>query len=94
MQALLKSIVKDKPPPTLTVPTFTHNRRKNWCSIVKIKLKVCSSYSVLHNNVTGTLTGALANIHPEEDSSLSEIFLKVMDAITEALFTVEEQLSG
>ena len=37
---------------------------------------------------------ALANNHPEEESSLSERFLKVMDASTKSLFTLEEQLSG
>ena len=51
-------------------------------------------YRVLHGDVTGTLTEALSNIHLEEDLSLSDRFLKVMDASTKALFTVEEQLSG
>ena len=55
---------------------------------------MCARYSILHNNVTGTLTEALANTHPEEDSSLSERLIKAMDASTKYLFTVEEQLSG
>ena len=55
---------------------------------------MCARYSVLRGDVTGTLTEALANIHPEEDSSLSDIFPKVMDASTKSLFTVYEKLSG
>ena len=94
LQALLREIGKYKPYPTLTVPTFTHNKRKNWCSIVKSKLKLCPRYRVLHDNVPGTLTEALVTFHPEEDSSLSDRFLKVMDTSTKALFTVEEQISG
>ena len=94
IQSLLKEIVKDKPFPNLTVPMFTPNSRKNWCSIVKSKLKVCARYRVLHENVNGTLTEALATIHPEEDSSLSDRFLKVMDSSTKDLFTIEEKISG
>ena len=94
LQALLRAIGKDKLSPTLTVPTFTHNNRKKWLSIVKIKLKVCPSYIVLHDDVTSTLAEALVTVHREEDSSLSDRFLKVMDASTKALFAVKEQLSG
>ena len=54
---------------------------------------MCAKYSVLHDNVTGTLMEALANIHPEEDSSLIDRILKVVDNSTKALFAVEEQLS-
>ena len=57
-------------------------------------MKVCARYSILHDNVTGTLTEALENIHPGYESSLSDIFLKLVDASTKAIFTVEEQLSG
>ena len=85
---MLKAIGKYKPYPTFTVPKFTPNSRNNWCSIVKSKLKVFARYSVLHNDVTGTLTESLANNHPEEDLSLSDIFLKAMDASTKFLFTV------
>ena len=49
---------------------------------------MCVRYSVLHNDANGTLTEALANIHTEEDPSLSDIFLKSMDASTKALFVV------
>ena len=55
---------------------------------------MCPRYRVLHGSVTGTLTETLATVHPEEGSSLSDIFLKVMDTSTKALFAVEEQLSG
>ena len=89
LQALPKAIVKYKPPPTLTVPTFTPNIRKNWFSILKSKLKVCAGYIVLHDNVTVTLTEALSTIHPEEDYSLSDRFIKVMDTSTKSLFTID-----
>ena len=94
MQALIKAIVKEKPFPTLTFPMFTPNNRKNWCSTVKIKLKVCSRYSILHEDATGTLTEELANNHPEEYLSLNDRFLKTMYASTKPLFTVEDQLNG
>ena len=55
---------------------------------------MCARYSVLHDDATGTLTEELSNIHPEEDSSLSDIFLKAMEASTRALFTSGEHLSG
>ena len=55
---------------------------------------MCSRYSILHDNVTVTLTEALVNTHPEEDSSLSDRLPKAMDASTKVIFTVEEQLSG
>ena len=55
---------------------------------------MCARYRVFHDDVNGTLTEALATVHPEEDSSLSDIFFKVMDANTKPLFTVEEKLSG
>ena len=55
---------------------------------------MCPRYRVLHDNVASTLTDALPNVHPEEDSPLSDRFLKVTEASTKALFTVEEQLSG
>ena len=43
---------------------------------------MCSKYSVLHNDANVTLTEALENIHPGEDSSLSDRFLKAMDTST------------
>ena len=55
---------------------------------------MCARNSVLHDDVIGTLTEALANTHPGEYSSLSDRFLKVVDVSTKYLFTVEEQLSG
>ena len=55
---------------------------------------MCVRYRVLQDDVNGTLTKVLATIHPEENSSLSDRFLKVMDNSTKSLFTIEEQLSG
>ena len=55
---------------------------------------MCPRYIVLHDGVTGTLTEALATVHPEEDLSLCDRFLEVMDTSTKSLFTVEEQISG
>ena len=55
---------------------------------------MCALYSALNGNATDTITEALANAHPEEKLSLSDRFLKAMDASTKALFTEEEQLSG
>ena len=94
MKSLIKAICKDKSPPTLTVTTFTPNISKKLWSIVKSKLKVCARYSVRHDDATGTLTEALLNIHPEEDSPLSDIFLKNMYTKIRSLLTVEEKISG
>ena len=55
---------------------------------------MCARYSVLHDDITGTLTEALENTHSEEDLSLSDKFLKATEISTKALLTVEEQLSG
>ena len=51
------------------------------------------TYRVLHDDVTSTLTESLANFHKEEDSSLSDRFIKVVDASTKSPFAVEDQLS-
>ena len=53
-----------------------------------------TEYRVLHDNVTVNLMEALATVHPEEDSSLSDRFLKFMDASTKSLFVAVEKLSG
>ena len=37
---------------------------------------------------------ALVNIHPEEDFSLSDIFIKVTETSIKALFNLDEELSG
>ena len=94
IQDLLKAVGKEKLSPILTVLTFTPSIRKKWCSIVKSKIKVCSNYIILHNNATGTLMESLVNIHPEENSSLSERFIKATDSGTKTVFTVDEQLIG
>ena len=62
--------------------------------MVKRKLNVFPGYRVLRDNVTGTHTEALATVHLDESSSLSDIFLKVMDASAKSILAVEEQLSG
>ena len=54
---------------------------------------MCARYILLNYDVTITLTEALENIHPEEELSLSDIFLKVMDTSSKAHFDVEEQLN-
>ena len=55
---------------------------------------MCVKYIILNNDVTGTLTEALANNHPEENLSLSDRFLKAMDASIKSVFAIEEQISG
>ena len=55
---------------------------------------MCDRYIVLHDNVTSTLTEALATIHQKEESSSSDRLLKGMDTSTKALFAIDEQLSG
>eukprot|EP00957_Ditylum_brightwellii_P205684 15344960-Ditylum_brightwellii.AAC.1 len=90
----LRTLVRDKPTPNLTVPPWTPSNKQEWVKLIKARVSQCPYFRVLFNATEGELTEALAQTHREEDIQLSSRILKQLDATTKDLMSMDVKVSG
>eukprot|EP00957_Ditylum_brightwellii_P046371 3519696-Ditylum_brightwellii.AAC.1 len=82
---------KDKSTPTLAIPPFLSLEKRDWVQMTLQRIKACPYFLVLYCPINNTLTEAKATRYVTEDTTLSAKFLKVFDAATTKLLTLERK---
>eukprot|EP00957_Ditylum_brightwellii_P160198 12195914-Ditylum_brightwellii.AAC.1 len=72
----LRRLGRDRPTPTLSVPTWSSNKKFEWLNLLLSRIQQCPYFQVLYDNTAHDLTRNLANTHQEEDNLLSNKLLR------------------